>query len=127
LLTQPDGYLDLAPVVAGATGFATVLYRGVDQGAAGHYSAGSVGRLYFGSVCYQFETRVAKAQFANYPIGTVDEFDDADEERTAERLMEIMAQVTLPDGRSGLWGREADGRSGLWGREAAGSGDGGRE
>lgn len=105
MLTQPDGYLDLVPVVAGASDFATTLYHGIDQGAAGHYSTGSLGRLYYDSVCYEFETRVAQAQFANYPTGTIEEFDAEDQVRTSERLTAVMARVALPDGRDSLWGR----------------------
>ena len=115
MLTQPDGYLDLVPIVAGASDFATTLYHGIDQGAAGHYSTGSLGRLYYDSACYQFETRVAQAQFANYPTGTIEEFDAADQARTSDRLMAVMARVALPDGRNSLWGRAPS---------RAGSGDG---
>lgn len=113
MLTQPDGYRDLVPVVAGASDFATTLYHGIDQGTAGHYSTGTLGRLYYDSVCYEFETRVAQSQYANYPTGTIEEFDAADQVRTSERLMAVMARVALPDGRDSLWGRVAP-QTGSW-------------
>ncbi|HET8986536.1 MAG TPA: Gmad2 immunoglobulin-like domain-containing protein, partial [Trueperaceae bacterium] len=72
----------------------------------GHVSNGSLGRLYYESACYEFETRVAHAQFGNFPSGAVVEFDAHDIEATEERLMSVLDEVTLPDGRSGLWARK---------------------
>jgi len=106
MLTQPSGYADLVPVVAGASDFATTMFRGLDQGAAGHFSQGSLGRLYYDSVCYEFATRVAQAQFGNFARGAVEEFEAADLEATDARLMGVLDSVTLPDGRSGLWARK---------------------
>ena len=122
MLQQPDGYVDLVPIVAGASDYATTMYHGVDQGAAGHHSSGSVGRLYYDSACYEFETRVAQAQLSNFPSGAVQEFDEADEEATAARLMSVMARVTLPDGRSSLWGRRTGATDGqVAGERASGT------
>lgn len=106
VLAQPGGYSGLVPVIAGASDFATTMYQPVDQGAAGHFSRGSLGRLYYESVCYEFEPRVAQAQFSNFPTGTLEEFDADDLDTTEGLLMSVLDSVTLPDGRSGLWARK---------------------
>lgn len=106
VLEQPSGYSDLVPIVAGAADFATTMFHGVDQGAAGHFSQGSLGRLYYDSTCYEFESRVAQAQFGNFPRGAVEEFDAADRSTTEERLIGVLDSVSLPDGRAGLWARK---------------------
>lgn len=106
MLTQPSGYADLVPVVAGASDYATTMFAGVGQGAAGHFSQGSLGRLYFDSVCYEFETRIAQARYENFPQGSVEEYDAEDLAKTEVRLLGLLDSVTLPDGRSGLWARK---------------------
>ena len=106
MLAQPGGFVGLVPVIAGASDFATTMYQDVGEGAAGHVSTGSLGRLYYGSACYEFETRVAHAQFGNFPRGAVEEFDASDVESTEDRLMSVLDEVTLPDGRTGLWARK---------------------
>ena len=106
ILAQPQGHVDLVPVIAGASDFATTMYQDVGEGAAGHFSNGSLGRLYYGSTCYEFESRVAQAQFSNFPPGTVREFDADALAATVGRLMGVLDGVTLPDGRAGLWARK---------------------
>ena len=106
VLTQPSGYSDLLPIIAGASDFATTMYQAVGQGAAGQVSEGSLGRLYYDSACFEFETRIAYAQFSNFPAGAVREFDAGARQATVDRLLSVLDGVTLPDGRAGLWARK---------------------
>lgn len=106
LLEQPEGYSQLEPVIDGGVGHATSTFPQVGQGAAGHVTNGAIYRLYFEDACYEFESRVAKAQYENFEPGAVERFDDSDLQAVRGQLREIVATVALPDGRDALFSRD---------------------
>lgn len=106
LLSQPAGFSELEPVIDGGAGHATATYHQVGQGAAGHVTSGALYRLYYADTCYEFESRVARAQYDNFEPGSVERFDDADLQGVRAQLRSIVASVSLPDGRDTLFSRE---------------------
>lgn len=98
LRSQPDGRTGLEPTVKDGPGFATSTFAGLGQGAAGHISRGELRRLWVEDACYQFETRVAKTQFGNYPEGAILRFTEADEAAVAAQLRAFLGSVALEDG-----------------------------
>lgn len=103
MLTPPSGFSDLTPHVAGSRDHVMTRFGQVGQGAAGHFTNGTLYRLYYDGTCYEFETRIAQAQFGNYPEGAVERFSDDDAAQVRAEFRAVMASVSLPDGREDLW------------------------
>lgn len=83
-------FADRLPTVGGGGDHATANFGWLDSRSAGGYEATGLRRLYFGGDCYEFVTvLVAGSQ-------------DQVQELRAE-LVGIVDDVTLPDGRTGLW------------------------
>ena len=82
------------------TAYAMSKFSDIGQGAAGHYSSGSLYRLYIrgSSECYEFETRITESQFANYPEGSIKLFSDQDKERISTQLEDILQSAKI-DGK----------------------------
>lgn len=106
MLEQPDGYSGLEPVLEGASDHATARFEQVGQGAAGHFTDGAVLRLYFDGSCYELESRVAQARYANFEAGSVERFEQTDLEELQANIATIVSSVSLPDGRDSLWTRD---------------------
>lgn len=105
-LEQPEGFSELEPVVEGGVDHVTSVFDEVGEGAAGHFTNGAVYRLYFADTCYEFESRVAQAQFSNFEPGAVERFGDEALDDVLTSLTDIVESVELPDGRDGLWSRD---------------------
>jgi hypothetical protein len=91
----PDGYNSLVPTVTEHSGYTTSVFAPIGDAAAGHYANGSLYRVWFGTTCYEFETRVGETQFANYPAGSIKEFSDANREAIIKKLLDILSSVTI--------------------------------
>jgi hypothetical protein len=72
--------------------YASSLFTNIGDAAAGHYSSGSLYRLYIKSkyVCYELESRIGESQFANYPPGTIKEFTAENRKEIQDKLNQIM-------------------------------------
>jgi hypothetical protein len=95
LNTMPEGYSDLRPVISNQTGYSTSVFGGLGDAGAGHYSSGDLYRLWFGTTCYEFETRIGETQFANYPAGSIVEFTDANRAAVQQKLKDLLANITI--------------------------------
>ncbi len=93
--TQPAGYQELRPVSQDNNGYSTSVFEGLGDAAAGHYSSGTLYRLWTGSVCYDFETRIGESQFQNYPAGSIKEFMPSDRAFLEQRLRDIIQGVSI--------------------------------
>lgn len=98
LTTPPSGYAGLHATTTPQTGYATSVFMPVGGGAAGSYASGAVYRLWYGTTCYQFETRVAEAQYANYPAGTKTLFTATARANVIRELKGILASVRINGG-----------------------------
>jgi hypothetical protein len=95
LNTQPDGYSDLEESTSSSATAPMSLFAPLGDAGAGHYAFGEEYRLYASSTCYQFTTRVAESQFANYPEGTVTEFTQGERQSLLDTLRGIVGDIRL--------------------------------
>lgn len=95
LNTPPEGYSDIVPNIYDNTDHLISTYSPIEEGAAGHYSTGKIYRLAYGGSCFEFETRVAETQFANYPEGTKVEFSAEKKKEVIDSLNNILDMVRL--------------------------------
>jgi hypothetical protein len=93
--TQPEGYSDLTESTSSSASAPMSLFAPVGDAGAGHYATGEEYRLYASSTCYQFTTRVAESQFANYPAGTITEFTKSERESLLDTLRGIIGDIRL--------------------------------
>jgi hypothetical protein len=102
LNAPPEGFsATTTPAATASTNtYSTSVFSPVGDAAAGHFSKGSLYRLYLRgtSTCYEFETRVGQSQFQNYPSGTIKEFTAADQANVEAKLRSILNTVTLKNG-----------------------------
>ncbi len=95
LNTPPQGY-DMAPTASSSQpAYATSVFSHLGDAAAGHYATGILYRLWSGSSCYEFETRVAESQFANYPEGSIQKFTDEDRANAQTKLKAVLGNVRI--------------------------------
>ncbi|MHB1162983.1 MAG: hypothetical protein ACYCZZ_00410 [Minisyncoccota bacterium] len=94
LATPPAGRPGLSANTSLHDGYATSAFS-VDGAAAGHYSSGTLYRLYASSHCTEFETRIGESQFANFPAGSIQKFTDSDRARVEAELLSILASVKV--------------------------------
>lgn len=95
LTTQPDGYTNLKVTTQDGAGYSTSAIGPVSDAATGHYAAGSVYRLWFGTTCYEFASRVGETQFANYPAGTKTEFTAQNRASVFAELRTLLTSVKI--------------------------------
>lgn len=93
--TQPEGYNGLKPKTTSGNGYVIGAYSPIGGGAAGSTEGGVDYRLWYGSTCYDLRTRVAQAQFANYPAGTKIEFTSNDRAQVFGELQAILDSMTI--------------------------------
>jgi hypothetical protein len=98
LFTQPDGYLGRAPGILTREAFATSVFAPLGDAGAGHYAAGALYRLFFGTTCFEFETRIGETQFLNYPEGTIKEFTAQDRADVEARLQSLLSGMRISAG-----------------------------
>lgn len=103
LNTPPEGYTTFKPEIHVGQEHATSAFSPVRGGAAGHYADGALYRLSYDSRCYEFETRIGESQFANYPLGAIKEFTAQDRADVMAQLLEVLNNISLPDGRKNLF------------------------
>ncbi|MHB8710596.1 MAG: hypothetical protein ACYC6X_03550 [Minisyncoccota bacterium] len=94
LTAPPAGRPGLAANISEHSDYATSAFS-VDGAAAGHYSSGTLYRLYAAGHCTEFETRIGESQFANFPAGSIQKFTDADRARVKAELLSILASVSV--------------------------------
>jgi hypothetical protein len=85
--------------------YSTSIFSNVGDAAAGHYSSGSLYRLFIrkNSSCYEFETRIGQSQFQNYPAGSIKEFTTQDQNDLQKKLKEIVNHVALSSGQKNIF------------------------
>jgi hypothetical protein len=109
LQTPPAGFnaAMLPTASTSANAYSSTIFDDISTGAAGHSAAGSLYRLYVrqNSKCYEFETRVGQSQFANYPVGEIDEFTSAQQASLLNWLEALVNNVSLPGTGKNLFGR----------------------
>lgn len=95
LTAPPAGQTGVEPVMETHDTYATAVFNTEGGGAAGHYATGNVYRLALGATCYEFETRIAAAQFENYAPGTIEEFTASQSQDLQEKFNGILDSVTV--------------------------------
>lgn len=107
LTTPPQGFAASVKPNASTTAVthSSSVFAGIGNAGAGHYSKGSLYRLYVAEnkSCYEFETRIGESQFQNYPEGSVKEFNIADRTDVEILLQEIVDRIALPGNVTGLF------------------------
>lgn len=98
LTSQPAGYEGLTSTIFQFPDYALSYFPPLGNAAAGHYSNGTLYRLFYNSTCYEIETRIGESQFANYPAGTIKEFTLSDRTALFSKLEEILNNISLKDG-----------------------------
>jgi hypothetical protein len=98
LTAQPDGYTGLVPEIRVSNTHATSKFGSIGDAGAGHTASGDLYRLNFDQTCYEFETRIATAQFENYEPGTIREFTRGDRTVLEDRLAGILRDITFASG-----------------------------
>ncbi|MBU6323165.1 hypothetical protein KGQ55_00570 [Patescibacteria group bacterium] len=95
LSTPPAGYADFTPTIQTHSDYSTSVFSPLGDAGAGHYAQGALYRLYFGTTCYEFETRIGQTQFANYPPGAIQEFTKDDLAAVSAELAGMLDSVTI--------------------------------
>lgn len=97
LNTDPEGYTNVKSVISSSTQYVISKFPVGDAG-AGHYASGDLYRLSYNGTCHEFETRLGLSQYANYPEGSIREFDKDDQKLINAKLMDILDDIRLPGG-----------------------------
>jgi len=99
LNTPPDGFdSTFVPTASSSEDtYSSSVFNPVGDAGAGHTASGSLYRLFVraNSSCYEFETRIGKTQFANYPAGSIKEFTATDEANVATELSAVIQNLSL--------------------------------
>ncbi len=95
LVTRPDGYKDIMSNEARGDGYWISYFGGINDAAAGSSSTGEVLRLFTGSNCYEFQTRIAQSQYANYEPGTIKEFTGEQSIEIQNKMADIVKSVRI--------------------------------
>jgi hypothetical protein len=95
LSTPPQGFASLSPRKRAGQGYSTAVFSPLADAGAGHYTEGALYRLFYGATCYEFEVRIGESQFANYPKGTVREFERADRDLVSAELANILNSIVV--------------------------------
>lgn len=100
LTTAPTGYTNFTPTSTIMDNYAVSEFTPLGDAGAGHYSTGTLYRLFYNGSCYEFETRIGQTQFANYPAGTIQQFTAANQAALQSEMQTILNSVTLPSGET---------------------------
>ncbi len=100
LTAPPTGYANFTPTSTIMNNYAVSEFTPIGDAGAGHYSTGTLYRLFYSGSCYEFETRIGQSQFANYPSGTIQQFATTDEAALQSEMQTILSSVTLPSGET---------------------------
>jgi len=100
LTTAPDGYTNFTPTSTTPGDYSISEFTPLGDAGAGHYSTGTLYRLFYNGACYEFETRIGQSQFANYPSGTIQQFTAADQASLQTEIQNILSGITLPSGET---------------------------
>lgn len=99
LQTPPQGYdASIKPNNTTSTSdYATSVFENVGDAAAGHFASGALYRLFVrkNAACYEFLLRIGETDYANYPVGAIKEFTDADKQTLGQELMALLGSMTL--------------------------------
>lgn len=85
------------PATSTAALYAASTFPNVGTAAAGHAALGSLYRVFVksSSNCYEFETRLGTSAFANYPSGSIQQFDAMDQQAVLDSLNGILGTLSL--------------------------------
>ncbi len=97
LTTPPSGYNTLIPSSATTTSYSASVFAPLGDAGAGHVAQGELYRLYVRepAACYEIETRIGESQYANYPAGTIDRFDEGDRTTLYQKFNRILESITI--------------------------------
>ncbi len=100
LTTPPTGFSNFTPTSTTVGDYSLSEFTPIGNAGTGHYSTGTLYRLFYNGACYEFETRIGQSQFANYPSGTIAQFTNADEASLQAEIDSILNGITLPSGET---------------------------
>lgn len=104
---KPEGYeaRDIASSTIKAKRYSSVIYPNLGDAALGHYSLGTMYRLFVTdkNSCYEIVTRIGLTRFENYPEGAIKKFTDADLSIMRQKLDSIVNWISLESGESNLF------------------------
>lgn len=100
LTTAPTGYSNFTPTSTTIGDYSISEFTPLGDAAAGHFSNGTLYRLFYSGACYEFETRIGQSDYGNYPAGTIKQFTSADESSLQSEIHNILDSVTLPSGET---------------------------
>jgi hypothetical protein len=98
LTTPPTGYTNFTPTSTTSGDYSLSEFSPIGGAGAGHYAAGTLYRLSYNGICYEFETRIGQAQYANYPSGSIQQFTTTKQSDLQAKIMNILDNMTLPSG-----------------------------
>ncbi|HUC01988.1 MAG TPA: hypothetical protein VMA75_03725 [Candidatus Paceibacterota bacterium] len=98
--TAPTGYSNFTPTSTTIGDYSVSEFTPLGDAAAGHFSSGTLYRVFYNGACYEFETRIGQTDYANYPAGTIKQFTTADENALQSELHTILDSITLPNGEA---------------------------
>lgn len=100
MTTAPTGYSNFTPTSTTVGDYSVSEFTPLGDAAAGHFSSGTLYRLFYGGACYEFETRIGQSDYGNYPVGTIQQFTAADEAALQSEINNILGGITLPSGET---------------------------
>ena len=100
LTAPPTGYTNFVPTSTTAGDYSISEFTPIGNAGAGHFATGTLYRLAYNGVCYEFETRIGQSQFANYSSGTIQQFTVADQMNLQTEIIGILNGVTLASGET---------------------------
>jgi hypothetical protein len=106
LTAEPAGYSNLTPIIISKSGYSAGVFSPLGDAAAGHYSNGSLYRLFYNDSCYELQTRIGQAQFANYPAGSIKEFTQSDQSVLESEIKQVINAISLSDGTKDLFSED---------------------
>jgi hypothetical protein len=104
--TVPNGYASSTPDKTNSqNAYSSSVFKNISDAAAGHYSNGTIYRLYVKSnaACYEFMSQIGETQYANYPAGTIKQFTDYDRKTVMDKLTQALAGIRLVSGQKNLF------------------------
>lgn len=100
MTTAPTGYSNFTPTSTTIGDYSVSEFTPLGNAGAGHFSTGTLYRLYYNGECYEFETRIGQSQFANYPAGSIQQFTTADESALQSEIQNFLDSIALPSGET---------------------------
>jgi hypothetical protein len=102
LNTSPLGYSNIGPSTNSlnpSSEYSASVFSPLGDAGAGHYANGELYRIFVKSpaVCYELETRIGETQFANYPAGTVSQFNESNRNNLYTKFTQVFNSLALEE------------------------------